>query len=132
MGENGDVVYGSGFDFDQPDVSPAIGTGKKKFPKRSSLDEEDFINLLHGSDPVKIELNRLQNELKGIYFFFCLLFQIVGPCHHHHHHLLIPTTIVLLFSLMICVVVLSICSGFNSLYFCCCCCYIWGFGDIGM
>lgn len=70
MGENGDVVYGSGFDFDQPDVSPAIGTGKKKFPKRSSLDEEDFINLLHGSDPVKIELNRLQNELKGIYFFF--------------------------------------------------------------
>lgn len=131
MGENGDVVYGSGFDFDQPDVSPAIGTGKKKFPKRSSLDEEDFINLLHGSDPVKIELNRLQNELKGIYFFFCLLFQIVGPC-HHHHHLLIPTTIVLLFSLMICVVVLSICSGFNSLYFCCCCCYIWGFGDIGM
>lgn len=64
MGDSGDVVYGSGFDFDQLNLSSATGTGKKKCPKRSSLDEEDFINLLHGSDPVKIELNRLQNELK--------------------------------------------------------------------
>lgn len=37
---------------------------KKKVPKRSSLEEEDFLNLLHGSDPVKIELNRLQNDVK--------------------------------------------------------------------
>ncbi|KAJ0980509.1 hypothetical protein J5N97_008764 [Dioscorea zingiberensis] len=63
MGESGDLVYGSGLDFDPPNVS-VTGTVKKKCPKRSSFDEEDFINLLHGSDPVKIELNRLQNELK--------------------------------------------------------------------
>ncbi|XP_058076536.1 microtubule-associated protein 70-2-like isoform X2 [Magnolia sinica] len=37
---------------------------KKKYPKRSSLDEEDFMNFLHGSDPVKIELNRLQNDVR--------------------------------------------------------------------
>ncbi|KAK1293983.1 Microtubule-associated protein 70-2 [Acorus calamus] len=37
---------------------------KKKVVKRSSLDEDDFFNLLHGSDPVKIELNRLLNDVK--------------------------------------------------------------------
>lgn len=43
----------------------AINTSaKKKLGKRSSLEEEEFFNLLHGSDPVKIELNRLQNEVK--------------------------------------------------------------------
>ncbi|KAJ6796863.1 microtubule-associated protein 70-2-like isoform X1 [Iris pallida] len=31
---------------------------------RKSLDTEDFINLLHGSDPVKVELNRLENEVR--------------------------------------------------------------------
>ncbi|ERN02085.1 microtubule-associated protein 70-2 isoform X1 [Amborella trichopoda] len=36
---------------------------KKKISKRISLDEDDFVNFLHGSDPVKIELNRLQNEV---------------------------------------------------------------------
>ncbi|KAG9460023.1 hypothetical protein H6P81_004531 [Aristolochia fimbriata] len=39
-------------------------TSRKKFSKKSSLDEEDFVNLLHGSDPVKMELNRLHNEVK--------------------------------------------------------------------
>ncbi|KAF5204178.1 Microtubule-associated protein [Thalictrum thalictroides] len=31
---------------------------------RPSLDADEFMNLLHGSDPVKIELNRLENEVK--------------------------------------------------------------------
>ncbi|XP_075518604.1 microtubule-associated protein 70-1-like [Primulina tabacum] len=31
---------------------------------RPSLDADDLINLLHGSDPVKLELNRLENEVK--------------------------------------------------------------------
>ncbi|KAL6003394.1 hypothetical protein ACLOJK_023617 [Asimina triloba] len=31
---------------------------------RPSLDADDFINLLHGSDPVKVELNRLENEVR--------------------------------------------------------------------
>ncbi|THU55947.1 hypothetical protein C4D60_Mb11t12020 [Musa balbisiana] len=37
---------------------------KKKPSKKSSLDEDDFLSLLHGSDPVKIELNRLHNVVK--------------------------------------------------------------------
>ncbi|KAL0007273.1 hypothetical protein SO802_008775 [Lithocarpus litseifolius] len=32
---------------------------------RPSLDADEFINLLHGSDPVKVELNRLKNEVRG-------------------------------------------------------------------
>ena len=39
---------------------------KKKPSKKSSLDEDDFLSLLHGSDPVKIELNRLHNMVKGV------------------------------------------------------------------
>lgn len=32
---------------------------------RPSLEADEFINLLHGSDPVKVELNRLENEVRG-------------------------------------------------------------------
>lgn len=32
---------------------------------RPSLDADEFMNLLHGSDPVKVELNRLENEVRG-------------------------------------------------------------------
>ncbi|KAM5573155.1 hypothetical protein ABKV19_012935 [Rosa sericea] len=28
------------------------------------MDGDEFINLLHGSDPVKVELNRLENEVR--------------------------------------------------------------------
>ncbi|CAL9087836.1 unnamed protein product [Musa acuminata var. zebrina] len=31
---------------------------------RRSLEADEFINLLHGSDPVKVELNRLENEVR--------------------------------------------------------------------
>ncbi|KAF3795288.1 Microtubule-associated protein 70-2 [Nymphaea thermarum] len=37
---------------------------KKKSVIRPSLDADEFINLLHGSDPVKVELNRLENEVR--------------------------------------------------------------------
>ena len=30
-----------------------------------SMDADEFMNLLHGSDPVKVELNRLENEVRG-------------------------------------------------------------------
>ncbi|KAJ6798545.1 microtubule-associated protein 70-1-like [Iris pallida] len=60
--------FGSNWDFSAnlPPVAAAAAAaaGKKKGSKRSSLDEEDFLNLLHGSDPVRIELDRLQNEVK--------------------------------------------------------------------
>jgi hypothetical protein len=32
---------------------------------RPGPDAEDIIHLLHGSDPVKVELNRLENEVRG-------------------------------------------------------------------
>ncbi|KAG0485946.1 hypothetical protein HPP92_009827 [Vanilla planifolia] len=41
-----------------------IVVAKKRWAKKCSLDEEEFVSLLHGSDPVKIELNRLENEVK--------------------------------------------------------------------
>ncbi|KAL5721914.1 hypothetical protein ACHQM5_005499 [Ranunculus cassubicifolius] len=37
------------------------GTRRKMKP---SMDGDEFMNLLHGSDPVKIELNRLENEVR--------------------------------------------------------------------
>lgn len=36
---------------------------------RPSLDADNFINLLHGSDPVKVKLNRLENEVRGAMWF---------------------------------------------------------------
>lgn len=46
----------------------AKGEGKsssrRKVAIRKSLDADEFMNLLHGSDPVKVELNRLENEVR--------------------------------------------------------------------
>ncbi|CAA3028801.1 microtubule-associated 70-2-like [Olea europaea subsp. europaea] len=40
------------------------GSSRRRASFRPSLDSDDFINLLHGSDPVKLELNRLENEVR--------------------------------------------------------------------
>ncbi|XP_074582722.1 microtubule-associated protein 70-1-like [Curcuma longa] len=37
---------------------------RRRASMKPNLDVEEFINLLHGSDPVKVELNRLENELR--------------------------------------------------------------------
>ncbi|CAH9106203.1 unnamed protein product [Cuscuta epithymum] len=39
-------------------------SSRRRASVRPSLDADDFINMLHGSDPVKVELNRLENELR--------------------------------------------------------------------
>nr|DAD35784.1 TPA_asm: hypothetical protein HUJ06_006424 [Nelumbo nucifera] len=39
-------------------------TSRRRTSVRPSLDADEFINLLHGSDPVKVELNRLENEVR--------------------------------------------------------------------
>ncbi|KAL7110788.1 hypothetical protein ACP275_05G048100 [Erythranthe tilingii] len=39
-------------------------SSRRRASVRPSLDADDFINLLHGSDPVKLELNRLENEVR--------------------------------------------------------------------
>ncbi|XP_057478109.1 microtubule-associated protein 70-2-like isoform X2 [Actinidia eriantha] len=48
-------------------VSGSFKEGKssrRRAPQRPSMDADEFINLLHGSDPVKVELNRLENEVR--------------------------------------------------------------------
>lgn len=39
-------------------------TSRRRPSVRPSLDADEFMNLLHGSDPVKVELNRLENEVR--------------------------------------------------------------------
>lgn len=41
------------------------GSSRRRASVRPSLDADEFLNLLHGSDPVKLELNRLENEVRG-------------------------------------------------------------------
>ncbi|KAH0990909.1 hypothetical protein GBA52_002392 [Prunus armeniaca] len=49
-------------------VSGSFKEGKSSSRRRGfmrpSMDGDEFINLLHGSDPVKVELNRLENEVR--------------------------------------------------------------------
>lgn len=40
-------------------------SSRRRASVRPSLDADEFMNLLHGSDPVKVELNRLENEVRG-------------------------------------------------------------------
>lgn len=51
-------------------VSGSFKEGKSSTRRRAhmrpSMDSDEFINLLHGSDPVKVELNRLENEVRGV------------------------------------------------------------------
>lgn len=32
---------------------------------RRSLDADEFINMMHGSDPIRVELTRLENQVRG-------------------------------------------------------------------
>ncbi|KAF5442811.1 hypothetical protein F2P56_035428 [Juglans regia] len=49
-------------------VSGSFKEGRSSLRRRASvrpsLDADEFLNLLHGSDPVKVELNRLENEVR--------------------------------------------------------------------
>ncbi|CAJ2663381.1 unnamed protein product [Trifolium pratense] len=50
-------------------VSGSFKEGKTSSRRRGSvrqpsMDADEFMNLLHGSDPVKVELNRLENEVR--------------------------------------------------------------------
>ncbi|WOL02594.1 microtubule-associated protein 70-1 [Canna indica] len=42
-------------------TAPAL---RRRASMKPNLEAEEFINLLHGSDPVKVELNRLENEVR--------------------------------------------------------------------
>lgn len=48
---------------------------------RAGSDVDDIITLLHGSDPVRVELNRLENEVRGHFSLsFTSLFSFVYEC----------------------------------------------------
>ncbi|CAH9146419.1 unnamed protein product [Cuscuta epithymum] len=52
---------------EQLSVSAPYKEGKplrRRASMRRSLEADEFINLLHGSDPVKMELNRLENDVR--------------------------------------------------------------------
>lgn len=67
-GSNGAVLAANPMPLPPLTVSGSFKEGKsssRRRPVRPSLDADDFLNLLHGSDPVKVELNRLENEVRG-------------------------------------------------------------------
>ena len=41
------------------------GSSRRRAVRPSFDADNEFITLLHGSDPVKVELNRLENEVRG-------------------------------------------------------------------
>lgn len=41
------------------------GRSRRRSMKPSFDADNEFITLLHGSDPVKVELNRLENDVRG-------------------------------------------------------------------
>jgi hypothetical protein len=63
--------YNGGVSFSGSFSSKAAAAADLKPKRRSSMgrssfpENDDILNLLHGSDPVKVELNRLENELRG-------------------------------------------------------------------
>lgn len=44
--------------------------GRGGAARRPSMEADEFINLLHGSDPVRVELTRLENEVRGLEMVF--------------------------------------------------------------
>lgn len=69
---NGDVYVSSSPPPPSVNTKPPLVSSRRKggiFGRRGmSMEEEDFGNLLHGSDPLMVELNRLENEVKGFCF----------------------------------------------------------------
>lgn len=58
-------------------------SSSRRRPVRPSFDaDNEFMTLLHGSDPVKVELNRLENEVRGAkcgsIWRFVYLFNFLG------------------------------------------------------
>ena len=46
-------------------VAAPRAPSRRRGPVRASLDADEFMALMHGSDPVRVELTRLENELRG-------------------------------------------------------------------
>lgn len=42
-----------------------VGGSRRRASMKPSSEVDDLINLLHGSDPIRVELSRLENEVRG-------------------------------------------------------------------
>jgi hypothetical protein len=47
---------------EEGNASAHKGSARRRAP---ALDADELLALMHGSDPVKVELNRLENEARG-------------------------------------------------------------------
>jgi hypothetical protein len=47
---------------EEGNASAHRGSARRRAP---ALDADELLALMHGSDPVKVELNRLENEVRG-------------------------------------------------------------------
>lgn len=49
---------------EEGNASAHKGSARRRGPVQAGLDADDLLTLMHGSDPVKVELNRLENEVR--------------------------------------------------------------------
>lgn len=50
---------------EEGNASALKGSARRRGAVQAGLDADDLLTLMHGSDPVKVELNRLENEVRG-------------------------------------------------------------------
>jgi hypothetical protein len=50
---------------EEGNASAHKGSARRRGVAQVGLDADDLLTLMHGSDPVKVELNRLENEVRG-------------------------------------------------------------------
>ncbi|KAJ1280934.1 hypothetical protein BS78_04G270200 [Paspalum vaginatum] len=49
---------------EEGNASAHKGSARRRGPVQAALDADELLTLMHGSDPVKVELNRLENEVR--------------------------------------------------------------------
>lgn len=50
---------------EEGNASAHRGSSRRRGAAQVGLDADELLTLMHGSDPVKVELNRLENEVRG-------------------------------------------------------------------
>jgi hypothetical protein len=53
---------------EEGNASAHKGSSRRRGAAQVALDADELLTLMHGSDPVKVELNRLENEVRGELF----------------------------------------------------------------
>jgi hypothetical protein len=55
-------------DGEEGNASAHKGSSRRRGAAQVALDADELLTLMHGSDPVKVELHRLENEVRGELF----------------------------------------------------------------